>query len=183
MTTAPLSRDLLLYNLGKRGYPLTGNDYGTESELLPVHQVIIDILCVPRNFRLIEGIAIIIDNDPPDYERLVRAALQTGLQNQVGYLLNGTLQVLEKHKPHQDFSDLERAVQRLRENLRPELGLLGRLDIPNEMESLARHRWPEEIEWNVAGGVPYNQLDIQYGVYQHVSPEHKGRSSRTSSIR
>lgn len=173
MTTAPASMDLLVYNLGRRGYPLTGNDYGIEGELIPTYQVIIDVLRAPRNFRLIEGIAIIIDNDPPDYELLVQAALQNGLQNQVGYLLNGTLQVLKKHEPHQDFPDLEKAVQRLRANLRPELGLLGRLGIPNEMESLTRHRWPEEIEWNVAGGVPYSQLDIQYGVYQHVSPEHK----------
>jgi hypothetical protein len=178
---APSSdRDTILYNLGKRGYMLTGIDYEIDKTSLPTHKLIIDVLKAKDNARLIEGLSIVIDNDPPKYDALVRQALRSGLQNQVGYLLEGTLKVLRQHKPYTNTSELENAIKILYKEKLAENQLLARLDIPNEREVLSRNRFPEDIKWNVIGGVSYKQFDVQYRVYNNEASKYKKRDFSTS---
>jgi len=98
--------------------------------------------------------------------------MQYGLQNQIGYILEGALTVLKKHKPHTDFSDLEWAVKELYDKKIPEDQFLTHLSIPNPRAHLLIVRPPEAVRWNILGNVPYSQFEVQYRIYQHAQTNH-----------
>lgn len=160
-------RDLLLYNLAMRGYVLTGVTYN-ECPIIPTDQLVIDVVRLLNEPRCVEGLAIVVDDDPPDYDKLVNNAIEYGIQNQVGYILEGTANVLKKYKPFNNYSELELAIEKLYQKRVKDDQFLIRLDIPNERESLSRNRQPEDIKWNILGGVTYRQFEIQYKIYNNI---------------
>lgn len=158
---------LLRYNLKVRGFGLFGVIY-KKKPIIPTHELLIRMVRDYKEPRATEGLALIIDNDPPDYQALVQNALDNCVQNQIGYVLEGTLQVLKTHKPKGDYSALERATKELFEKRDPEIQALCRIDMPNEEEILMRNRAPEDVRWNIKGGVTFNQFDVQYRVYNGI---------------
>ncbi|MBW2994096.1 hypothetical protein KY315_01595, partial [Candidatus Woesearchaeota archaeon] len=132
-------RDIIIYNLGKSGFPLTGINYSNRKKQLTTTELILGVIRTERNARLAEGMAIVVDNNPPNYASLVRTAIRDGLQNQTGQILEGALQTIKKYKPFQDSSILEKAINILFKHKLPEDQILSRLDIPNERECLSRN--------------------------------------------
>jgi len=167
-----ISRDLVIYNLGKKGYPLTGNNYDANKKLIPTHELILATIKTDRNARLIEGLPVVISNEPPDYNALIEGALKQNLQNQVGYVLEGTLGILKKYNPYADFSALENAVECLMQKKISGNQFLTRINIPNEIECLSSNRSPEEAKWNVIGGAPYGQFEAKYKIYQNAKAKY-----------
>jgi|GEM_PF-5356473 len=160
-------REALVYNLGIKGFTLTRVDYDKKFDMIPTERLIIEILKTQNNERLLEGLAIIIDNSPPNYNNLAEYAIKEGLQNQVGYLLNATHGILRKHKPETNLSQLEKTIDKLKPETSKEIKFLSELNIPNGEQSLLRDRKPEEIEWNVAGAPPTAQIERQYVIYSY----------------
>jgi hypothetical protein len=156
--------DILLYNLGKRGFTLTNFDYDTPRQMLSMNEFLIKMIRDYREPRAMEGLAIAIDRDPPDYKQLIRSALELQIQNQVGYVLEGTLYVLNK-RTKGTYNGLEQAVRELAKHKRQEIAFLTTIDMLNEKEMLSRNPAPEDIRWNIRGGVTFAQLDRQYCVY------------------
>lgn len=157
----------LLEELAAKGYRLLGVSKIAISNS-PTEELLIKILNAPENGRLLEGTAIIINNSPPNYDRLVELAREKGLQNQVGYLLEGSLKVIKKYRHERNTDSLQKAIQELFEIKQPELQFLGHLDMSNSKEILQGiTREKEAIKWNVSGGVPYSQLERQFIVYKN----------------
>jgi len=170
-----VSRKTLVFNLGIRNFKLTHTDYSAGKKL-PVYEVILGVITCQHNPRMIEGLPIAIYNDPPDYHLLVKGAVRRGLQNQVLYVLEGTLHVLKKFRPKQETSELETAIEELRGKMLPEDQLLSHIDRPNEWEILSRDRWPEGIRCHVIGEPPFYQFEDQFMVYEGtgiVYPDYK----------
>jgi hypothetical protein len=166
------SRSAVIYGYGKKGFPLTGVDYTARRKELPTETLLLNAISVTPNARLIEGSAVVIDNDPPNYKNLVQNALHYGLQNQAGYILEGALMVLKKHKPHTDFSDLEWAVKELYAQKMQDDQFLTHPQVPNPRAHLLNVRPPEAARWNVLGNVPYSQFETQYRIYQYAPTNH-----------
>lgn len=160
-------REALIYNLGIKGFTLTRVDYNKKFDTIPTEKLMVDLLKIQNNERLLEGLAIIIDNSPPNYSALTENAIKEGVQNQIGYLLNATHTVLKKHKPEYDLSPLELAIEKLKSRKTEQTQFLSELPIPNGKQSLLRDRTKEEIEWNVAGAPPARQIERQYITYSY----------------
>jgi hypothetical protein len=161
------SREALVYNLGTKGFTLTRVNYSEKHNTIPTEKLIIDLLKTSNNERLLEGLAIVIDNSPPNYDNLTKYALNEGLQNQIGYLLNAVHKVLQKHKPEKDLGQLEIAITSLSLEKTQRIEFLSELPIPNGKQSLLRDRQQEEAEWNVAGAPTVQQIERQYITYTY----------------
>lgn len=160
-------REALIYNLGIKGFTLTRVDYNKRFDTISTEKLIIELLKIQNNERLLEGLAIVIDNSPPNYSALAENAIKEGVQNQIGYLLNATHTVLKKHKPEYDLSPLESAIESLKSKKTEQIQFLSELPIPNSKQSLLRDRTREEAEWNVAGAPPTYQIERQYVTYSY----------------
>jgi len=163
-------REEILEELAARGYPLTYVQVGTAPQMT-TERVLIELLNTSENGRLLEGCAIIINNSPPNYEKLIQLSKENGIQNQIGYLLEGSLQLIKKYKPNKDTKELEKAVNELFEARRTgDIEFLGHINLPNSKEIiLGMKREKEAIKWNVTGGVPYSQLETQFVIYKNAA--------------
>jgi len=159
------TQDILAYNMGKKGFTLIGVNYNAGKPILTTNELILEVIKDSDNARLLEGMAVIISNEPPNLTALVKEAIKLKLQNQTGYLLDGTLQILKKDNPYTDYSKMEKAISRLYKKLLPDNQPLANIQIPNAQESLSRNRFPEDLKWNIIGGISYKQLEIQYRWY------------------
>jgi len=165
MTLTETEEDLLIYNIGIRGFTLTNFDYEIKREIIPINDLLIRTVRDYKEPRAMEGLATVIAKETPDYDKLVESAIKNGIQNQMGYILEGTLEVLRKRAPG-DYSELEKAVKKLSKTISDGLPpLLTTIGMSNERTILSWNVRPEDLRWNIRGGVGFDQLDRQYCVY------------------
>ncbi|MDP4012456.1 MAG: hypothetical protein Q8R00_02515 [Candidatus Nanoarchaeia archaeon] len=166
MTINEQTRELVLYNLGLRGFMLYGVDcdvYEVEKPRMPIEELFIELVKGDvREARYIESLAFVVENDLPDYAKLINVAIERGLVNQTGYILEGIFKVFREYRPDLEVSGLEFAISKLYEMRDPNDQFLTRLDIPNEREALSENRAPEDLKWNILGGITHSQLVAKY---------------------
>lgn len=147
--------------MSAKGYPLSG--YETAHCDIPTEELILALIDLGHP-RFYEGIPIIIKQSPPDYDSLLEKSLSANVQNPVGFLLDGALNVLIRHC-ELDFSSLKEAVDALFRNKSDSMNKMMRLNVPNEDEVLAWNMKEEHHKWKVMGAPSYEDMEVQFKVY------------------
>lgn len=155
----------ILYNLSKRGYPLTGINQGKEYPMMPVEELFIEVLSRYKKPRAIEGLPVIAIKNPIDYERLCQLAQEQGVTNEVGFMLDNIRSLLREFHVAYDSTGLERAMEKLRKSLEDEEHYLAPLEVPYYHEAVKSRQLPKERKWRVLGIFPYRNFKHQFRTY------------------
>lgn len=160
------TREEVLAAMSAKGFPLSG--YEDAHCDIPTEDLILAIIGLGHP-RCYEGVPIIVDRSPPDFQSLLEKAVSEGVQNQVGFLLEGCLFVLARHRKR-DYPELENVLNILHAQRSETVQKMMRLDSPYEDEMLARNMEDEHCRWRVMGASSYAQMDLQFRVYDTGRP-------------
>lgn len=155
------TREEVLAAMSAKGFPLSGYE-GAHCDI-PTDDLILALIAL-GNPRCYEGVPVVVDRSPPDFQSLLEKAVSEGVQNQVGFLLEGCLFVLPLHR-EREYPELKEAVDVLHAQRVETFQKMMRLDSPYEDEMLSSNMEDEHYRWRVMGAPSYEQMDLQFRVY------------------